>query len=69
MHNITTKILYDTLDICQMSLCNIDLLLANSSTKQALGRVKNVMIELHMSFFHVDFIIMDIKSRPATPLE
>jgi hypothetical protein len=69
MHNITTKMLYDTLDIFPMSLCNIDLLLADSSTKQALGRVKNVMIELHITFVHVDFIIMDVKSRPTTPLE
>jgi hypothetical protein len=33
-----------------MKKCDIDLLLADDSTKHALGRIDNVMIELHMEF-------------------
>ena len=40
----------------------LTLLLADDSTKHALGRVDNVMVELHMTFVPVDFIIMDMGS-------
>jgi hypothetical protein len=33
-----------------MEKCDIDLLPANDSTKHALGRVDNIMTELHMNF-------------------
>jgi hypothetical protein len=34
-----------------------------SSIKDALGRVDNVLFELHMTFLPVDFIIMDGKNH------
>jgi hypothetical protein len=39
----------------KMEKCDIDLLLADDSTKHALGRIDNIIIELHMTFVHVDF--------------
>ena len=55
-----SKELYTMLELPTMEKCNVDLLLADDSTKHALGRVDNVMVELHMTFVPVDFIIMDI---------
>ena len=46
-----------------MEKCNIDLLLADDSTKHDLGRVDNVMVELHMTFVPADFIIMDMGNK------
>ena len=48
--------------------CDIDLLLADTSTKHALGRVNNVMVELHMTFVPVDFIVMDMGSNFSSPI-
>ena len=49
-----------------MEKCTIELALADHSTKQALGIVKDVMVELHMTFVHVDFIIMDMGSNTTS---
>ena len=51
-----------------MEKCDIDLLLADDSTKHALGRVDNVMIKLHMTFVPVDFIVMDTGSKTSSPI-
>jgi hypothetical protein len=50
--NIISKELYDLLDLDkQLEKYDIDLLLANDSTKHALGRINDVMIELYMTFY------------------
>jgi hypothetical protein len=51
-----------------MEKCDIDLLLADDSTKHALGRIDNVLIELHMNFVPVNFIIMDMRSNTSSPI-
>jgi hypothetical protein len=67
--NILSKELYDLLDLDKkMEKYDIDLLLADDSTKQALGTNDNVMIELHMNFVLVDFIIMDMRSNSSSPI-
>jgi hypothetical protein len=49
--NILSKELYDLLDLDKkMEKCDIDLLHADDTTKHALGRIDNIMIELHMTF-------------------
>ena len=63
-----SKELYDLLEIDVMQRCNIDLLLADDSTKHALGRVDNVMVELHMTSVPVDFIVMDMGSNSSSPI-
>ena len=45
-----SKDLYDLLELKSMEKCEIDLLLADDSTKHALGKFKDVMVELHMTF-------------------
>ena len=62
------KELYTMLELPTMEKCNVDLLLADDSTKHALGRVDNVMVELHMTFVPVDFIIMDMGSKSSNSI-
>jgi hypothetical protein len=54
--------------LIKLEQCDIDLLLADDSTKHALGRINDIIIELHMSFVHVDFIIMDMRSNTSSPI-
>jgi hypothetical protein len=42
---------------------NIDLLIADDSTKHPLGTTHDVMVELHMTFAPVDFVIMDMGEK------
>ena len=63
-----SKELYDQLEIGAMEKCDIDLLLADTSTKNALGRVNNVMVELHMTFVPVDFIVMEMGRNSSSPI-
>jgi hypothetical protein len=51
-----------------MEKCDIELLFADDSTKHALGRVYNVMIELHMIFLPIDFAVMDMRSNTSSPI-
>jgi hypothetical protein len=67
--NILSKELYDLLHLDKkLEKCDIDLLLTDDSTKHALGRINDVMIELHMNFVPVDFIIMDTRSNTSSPI-
>jgi hypothetical protein len=67
--NILSKELYDLLDLDKkMEKCDIDLLLANDSTKHALGRIYNIMIELHMTFVPIYFIVMDMRTNTFSPI-
>jgi hypothetical protein len=67
--NILSKELYDLLDLDKkMEKCDIDLYLADDSTKHALGRVDNVMIKLHMNFVPVKFVVMDMRSNTSSPI-
>jgi hypothetical protein len=62
--NILSKEIYDLLDLDKkLQKCDIDLLLADDSTKHELDRINDVMSELHMTFVPVDFIIMDMRSN------
>jgi hypothetical protein len=42
--------------------------LANDSTKHALGRINDVIIELHMTFVPVKFIVMDMRGNTSSPI-
>jgi hypothetical protein len=67
--NILSKELYDLLDLDKkLEKCDIDLLLADDSTKHALGRINDAMIELHMTFVPIDFIIMDMRNNTSSPI-
>jgi hypothetical protein len=48
--------------------CSIDLLIADDFIKHDLGKVSNVMVELHMNFVPVDFNIMDMGNKTSSPI-
>jgi hypothetical protein len=62
------KELYDLLELKTMEKCSIDILIDDDSTKHALGKVNDIMVELHMTFVHVDFVIMDMESKTSSPI-
>jgi hypothetical protein len=66
--SVLSKELYELLELQNIEKCSIDLLLADDSIKYALGKVSNVMVELHMTFVQVDFIIMDIGNKTFSPI-
>ena len=66
--SVLSKELYDLLNFKNMEKFSIDLLLVDDSTKKALGRVNNVMVELHMTYVPVDFIVMDMGSNTSSPI-
>jgi hypothetical protein len=51
------------LDLPPIEKCDIDLKLADCTITNAHGRVNNVLVELHMTCVHVDFIIMDVNGK------
>jgi hypothetical protein len=60
------KTLYDSINIGIMKKCNTNLNLSDRSTRNALGRVDNAMVEFHMTYLHIDFITRRLKSH-GTP--
>jgi hypothetical protein len=66
--SVLSKELYELLELQNIEKCSIDLLLADDSIKHALGKVSNVMVELHMTFVPVDFIIMDMGNKTSSPI-
>ena len=63
-----SKEFYELLGLNNMEKCSIELALADHSTKQALGIVKDVMVEFHMTFVLVDFVIMNMCSNTSSPI-
>ena len=60
--SVLSKGLYEALELKNLEKCSIELVLADNSIKHALGKVSDVMVELHMTFVPVDFLIIDRKS-------
>jgi hypothetical protein len=59
--SVLSKELHELLELKNLEKCSIDLLIADDSTKNALGKINNFIVELHMNFVHVDFVIMDME--------
>ena len=66
--SILSKELYEVLELKNLEKCSIELALADDSIKHALGKVSDVMVELHMTFVPVDFLIMDMGVKPLVLL-
>jgi hypothetical protein len=47
--SVLSKEIYELLELQNIKKCSIHLLLADDSIKHALGKVSNVMVELHMT--------------------
>jgi hypothetical protein len=66
--SVLSKELHELLESQSIEKCSIDLLLADDSIKHALGKFSNVMVELHMTFVPVNFIIMDMGNKTSSPI-
>jgi hypothetical protein len=66
--SVLSKEICELLELQNIEKCSIDLLLADDSIKHALVKVSNVMVELHMTFLPVDFIIMDMGNKTSSPI-
>jgi hypothetical protein len=66
--SILSKELYELLELQNIEKCYIDLLLVDDSIKHVLGKVSNVMVELHTTFVPVDFIIMGMGNKTSSPI-
>jgi hypothetical protein len=62
------KSLCDHLDLPPIEKCDIDLKLADCSITNTYGRFNDVLVELHMPFVHVDFIIVDMEGKSHSPI-
>ena len=61
--SILSKELYEVLELKNIEKCPIELALADDFIRHALGKVSDVMVELHMTFVPVDFLIMDMGNK------
>jgi hypothetical protein len=66
--SVLSKEIYELLELQNIEKCYIELLLADDSIKNDLGKISNVMVELHMTFVPVDFIIMDMGNKTSSPI-
>jgi hypothetical protein len=66
--SVLSKELYELLELQNIEKCSIYLLLADDSIKHALGKVSDVMVELHMTFVPVDFFIMHMGNKISSPI-
>src|SRR5664279_537137 len=66
--SVLSKELYEVLELKNLEKCSIELALADDYIKHALGKVSDVMVELHMTFVPVDFLIMDMGNKTSSPV-
>jgi hypothetical protein len=66
--SILSKNLYDVLELRNIEKCSTTLTLADDTITHALGKVSDVMVELHMTFVPVDFLIMDMGNKTSSPI-
>ena len=66
--SVLSKQLYETLELKNIEKCSIGLALADNTIKHALGKVSDVMVELHMTFVPVHFLIMDMENKTSSPI-
>ena len=66
--SVLSKELYEVLELKNLEKFSIELALADDSIKYALGKVSHVMVELHMIFVPVDFVIMDMGNKTSSPI-
>ena len=61
-------LLYEVLELKNLEKYSIELALADNTIKYAFGKVSDVMVELHMNFVTVDFLIMDMENKTSSPI-
>ena len=55
--SVLSKELYEILELKNHEKCSIELALSDDSMKHALGKVSDVMVDLHMTIVPADFLI------------
>ena len=66
--SVLSKELYEVPELKNLKKCSIELALADDSIKHTLEKVSDVMVELHMTFVPVDFLIMDMENKTSSPI-
>ena len=61
------KRLYDMLDLKSIDHCSLGVRLVDSSIKQPIGRIDDVLIVVNDNYVPVDFLVMDIECDPSCP--
>ena len=56
------------LELKNLEKFSIELVLDDDSIKHALGKVSDVMVEFHMTFVPVDFLIRDLVIKTSSPI-
>jgi hypothetical protein len=66
--SVLSKELYEVLELKNLEKCCIELALDDEYIKHDLGKVSDVMVELHMTFVPIDFLIMDMGNKTSSPI-
>ena len=62
------KSLCDVLGLTDLNECSLNLHLADSTIKNPLGRINDVLILANRNYVPVDFIVLDIECNPSCPI-
>ena len=66
--SILSKELYEVFELNNLEKCSVELTLADNTIKRALGKVSDVMVELHITFVPMNFLIMYMENKTSSPI-
>ena len=66
--SVMPKSFYDMLNSNPLQECYLNVPLADSSNKNPLGRVDDVLIFVNDNYVPIDFIVMDIECNASCPI-
>ena len=62
------KALCDLLDLCDFDDCSLNLHLVDSTIKNPMGRINDVLIIENRNYVPIDFFVLDIDCNPSCPI-
>ena len=66
--SVLPKRMYDTLELKPFDPCSFGVRIVDSSIKNPLGRIYDVLIVVNDNYVPVDFLVMDIEYYPSCPI-
>ena len=66
--SIIPKSLYDVLGLTNLEECSLNLHLADSTIKNPVGRINDVLILANRNYVPIDFIVLHIDCNPSCPI-
>ena len=66
--SVMPKRMYDMLEFKPFDPCSFGVLLVDSSVKNPLVRIDDVLINVNDNYVQVDFLVMDIECDPSCPI-